>query len=158
LAATVLSNVYEFAEILRTSREPWVLPHETAKLDGIPDEVSQNSNYVPERRLLEHQEFFARFRSLKHEYGAVFGKDAAKPFEELWRIRIDINHGVDDMLRNKEMGQSRDPDDIKEWREMYRIAFRDPDETKDEIAKRIATEVAAVEAICRPAIEARTNM
>jgi hypothetical protein len=58
------------------------------------------------------------------------------------------------MLRNEELGKSRQPDDIKEWQRWHRIAFRAPDASKDEIAKRIATEVAAVEAICRPAIEA----
>jgi hypothetical protein len=106
---------------------------------------------------LEHQEFFGRFRSLKHEFAAVFGKEAAKPFDELWRIRIDVNHAVDSMLRNKSMGKSHDPDDIKQWREWYRIAFRDPVEAKDEVVKQITAQVAAVEGTCRPAIEARKN-
>src|SRR5262249_55482261 len=113
LATTVLTNVYEMTEILRSAREPWVMPHEMARLEGVPDEIAQQSNFVPERRLSEHQEFFGRFRSLKHAFAAVFGKDASKLFDELWRIRIDINHAVDSMLRNKEMGQSRATEDIK---------------------------------------------
>ncbi|HEY7247636.1 MAG TPA: hypothetical protein VH678_27510 [Xanthobacteraceae bacterium] len=155
LAASVLAGVYEAETILRAAREPWVLPHEVAKQEGVPDEIAENSSYVPERRLLEHQEFFARFRSLKHEFAAVFGKNAAKPFDELWRIRIDINHAVDNMLRNKELGKSRDPEDINLWREWYRVAFRDPIEANDELLKRVNAQVTAVEEICRPAIEAR---
>jgi len=157
LASNVLAAVYEFAEVLRSAREPWVLPHETAKREGIADEVASDANFVPERRLMEHQEFFGRFRSLKHEFAAVFGKEAAQPFDDLWRIRIDINHAVDSMLTNKEMGKSRAPDDIKEWRDWYYTAFRNPDEDKDAVAKRINAQVVAMEAACRPAIEARSS-
>lgn len=152
LATEVLQVVYEFAEILRTAREPWVLPHETGKQEGIPDSIAQNSNYVPERRLLENQEFFGRFRSLKQRYAAVFGRDVAKPFDELWRCRIDINHAVHSMLTNSDLGKSRDADDIAEWRRWYRTAFRDPVEAKDEMLKRINAQVDAVEATCRAAI------
>src|SRR5712692_5148078 len=62
LATTVLTNVYEAAEILRAAREPWVLPHETAAREGVRDDVAQQAHFVPERRILEHQEFFGRFR------------------------------------------------------------------------------------------------
>jgi hypothetical protein len=157
LAEKVLSSFYEMAEIIKGAREPFVGLHETAKRNGLPDHVTQDSNFVPERRLLEHQELFGRFRSLRHEFAAVFGSDKAKPFDELWRIRVEINHAVDNMLRNREMGQSRRPEDIKQWQEWYRTAFRHPDESKDEIAKRISSMVAGVEETCRPAIEARRD-
>jgi hypothetical protein len=145
--------VYEFAEILHAARVPWVMNHETGKQDGIPETVTQNSNYVPERRLLEHHEFFSRFRSLKHEYAAVFGRDAAKPFDELWKLRLDVNHAVYAMLRNAELGNSRDPDDIKLWKEWYRTAFRDPVEANDGMLKAIAAQVETVEKTCRAAVE-----
>jgi hypothetical protein len=155
LATTVLRMVYEFAEILRAARDPWVMNHETRKQDGVPETVTQNSNYVPERRLLEHQEFFSRFRSLKHEYAAVFGRDAAKPFDELWKLRLDVNHAVDAMLTSAELGNSRDPDDIKLWKEWYRTAFRDPVEANDGMLKSIAVQIEAVEKTCRAAVESK---
>jgi hypothetical protein len=157
LATVVLTSVYEMAEILRSAREPWVMLHETAKREGVRDELAQETSYVPERRLSEHQEFFGRFRSLKHGFAAVFGKDAAKFFDELWLVRININHAVESMLTNKEFGQSRDPEDIKQWREWYYTAFRNHDEAKDAVGKRIAAQVAMAETICRPAIEARRS-
>jgi len=58
LAANVLAAVYEFEETIRSAREPWVQPHEMMKREGIPDEIAQNANYVPEARLLAHQAFF----------------------------------------------------------------------------------------------------
>lgn len=157
LAEKVLTATYEMAELLRAAREPWVLPHETVKQEGIPDDVAQNSNFVPERRLLKHQDFFAHFRALKHEFAAVFGREAAKPFDDLWRVRIDVNHATHEMLRNPEMGKSRDQDDIQLWREWYRTAFRDPNEERDEINKRITASVGTVEEVCRAAIEGRTR-
>src|SRR5438105_2401753 len=53
LAASVLANVYEAETVLRAAREPWVLPHERTKQQGVADEITENSNYVPERRLLQ---------------------------------------------------------------------------------------------------------
>jgi hypothetical protein len=50
---------------------------------------------------------------MKHEFAAVFGRESAKIFDGLWRVRLDINHAVDFMLRNKEMQRSGDPEDKK---------------------------------------------
>jgi hypothetical protein len=57
LAASVLADFYEMAEIVRTARSPLVLNHEMAKKDGVPDEIATDSSYAPEARLLEYQEF-----------------------------------------------------------------------------------------------------
>jgi hypothetical protein len=43
---------------------------------------------------------------MKHEFAAVFGRESAKIFDGLWQLRLDINHAVDFMLRNKEMQRS----------------------------------------------------
>jgi len=89
---------------------------------------------------LAHQEFFGRFRSMKHEFTAVFGKEAAKSFEALWRIRIDVNHAVDSMLRHPDMSDSRDQENRKLWESWYRTAFRNPIKEQDEIEKRVFVE------------------
>jgi hypothetical protein len=158
LAAIVLANVYQMAEILRNARELWMLPQEKSKLEGVPDEITANWNFVPERRLLAHQEFFGRFRSIKHEFASVFGADSASFFDALWKIRIDINHAVHSMVQNKELGSSRDPEHMKLWREWYHVAFISPDEAKDEVLKKINAQVAKAESICKPAIEVRAGV
>ena len=103
LAEATLASVYEMEDILRAAREPWVLPHEMAKKVGVPDETATSQDYAPEARLLERQEFFARFRSQKFAFAAVFGLEAAKPLDELWQCRVKINDAVFTLLRNKEM-------------------------------------------------------
>ena len=98
VAVAALATIYQAEDILREARSPWVVPHEMTKRDGVPDHLAEDPNYVPEARLLSHSEFFAKLRSQKHEFAAVFGKDAAKPFDEIWRARLDINHAVDAMV------------------------------------------------------------
>lgn len=155
LAATVLAEFYEMDEIIRSSRSPWVMVHEMAPIEGIPDSIASSSTYAPERRLAEHQAFFGRFRSRKHEFAAVFGRNAAEPFDQMWRIRLDINHAVDGMLRNKEIQNARDPDNRALWLSWYNVAFRNVDESKDPLIPRLQKAVASIEAICRPAIDAK---
>jgi hypothetical protein len=156
IAEATLASVYEMEEILKSARSPWVPVHETAKKQGIPDEIATNTNYVPEARLLAHQDFFGRFRSQRYAFAAVFGRDAAKPLEELWNIRLEINNAVDNLLRNKEMSEG-DAEDRSTWREWREIAFRPLKAESDAVGKRISEHVAALERTCRPAIEARAS-
>jgi hypothetical protein len=154
LAATVLAEFYEMAEILKAARNPFVLVHEMAAKEGVADVVASDSNYAPEARLLEHQDFFGRFRSRKHEFAAVFGRTAAQPFDDIWRIRLEINFAVDGMLRHKEIRNARDAENRTLWLSWYNVAFRDADEKKDVVLPRIDAAVLAIETTCRPAIDA----
>lgn len=157
IAEATLASVYEMEEILKDARAPWIDPHETAKKEGIPDEIATNSNYVPEARLIVHQGSFARFRSQKYAFAAVFGREAAKPLDELWLIRVKINSAVGDLLRNKEMSNSTEKEDRALWKDWRDTAFRPIRET-DAIGKLISEHVSAIEDTCRPAIEARAKL
>ena len=157
IAEATLTSVYEMEEILKEARAPWTLPHETAKKEGIPDEIATDSNYAPEARLIVYQEFFGRFRSQRYAFKAVFGHDAAKPLDEFWRIRVKINLAVMDLLNNKEMSNSTDEDDRALWKEWRYTAFRPLKEETDELGKLISELVSAIENTCRPAIEARAK-
>jgi hypothetical protein len=155
LAATALAMVYQAEEIFRNARSTWIPVHEMIERPGIPEEIAKNPHYVAEARLLEHQDFFSRLRSLRHEFAAVFNQDDAKMFDELWRVRLDINHAVGDMLRNKEMEKSSHANDLQLWNEWKHTAYVHPKPEQDEVLKRIKAQVAAAEKICRPAIAAR---
>ena len=137
LAANVLAECYEMEEIIRSCRNPFVMVHEMFSIEGISDEVALDSSYAPERRLLEYQEFFGRFRSRKHEFAAVFGKAAASAHEEMWRLRLEINWAVDSMLRNKEIRNGRDPQNRELWLSWYNVAFRNSDVSQDPLIPRL---------------------
>lgn len=156
IAETTLAHVYEMAEVLQSARAPFVSVHELGKKDGVPDHVAADAKYAPEARLLEHKEFFGQFRAQRFAFAAVFGRDAMKPLEELWRIRLEINSAVFDLMNNKDLAQGR-TEDRKIWREWYDTAFRSPKIENDALAKRISAQVLAIEETCRPAIEARAK-
>lgn len=156
IAETTLEHVYEMEEILREARNSWVMPHEMTTREGVPNEVATNGNYAPEARLLKHEGFFARFRAKKFAFAAIFGRDAAKPLEELWRVRLDINWAVSGMLQNKEL-QFGNAEESALWSKWYYTAFRSADPENDALGERILVQVAAIETTCRPAIEARAK-
>jgi hypothetical protein len=106
--------------------------------------------------LLKHSEFFAKLRSQKREFAAVFRKEAAKPFDEIWRARLDINHAVDAMVRTDTELKIRE-EDKKLWKEHYYTAFSSPREAEDHLTAKITKQVEALEACCRPATEANNN-
>jgi hypothetical protein len=155
LATKALTAAYELQEVFRQARAPWVLPHETRKRDGVPDAVASEPHYVPEARLLEHEEFFGRFRALRHQYAAVFGPEAAKAFDALLRVRLDINGAVHSLVTHKELEESKQRDDRAEWRSWYDTAFRSDTNKDDLLTKRIDEAVVQVERVCRPAIDAQ---
>ena len=158
LAAAVLADFYEMEEIIRTSRGAFVLAHEIAEIveDGV--DQAKAVSYAPEQRLLKHQEFFAKFRSRKFEVAAYFGKAAAALFEDMWRIRLEINWAVGDMMRDWEVQRSDRPEDLELWLSWRRVVFADPREGKNPIAPRLSKIVVDVEAFCRPAIEAQNRL
>jgi hypothetical protein len=157
LAAAVLADFYEMEEIIRVSRGAFVLAHEIDEIvkDGVDETIA--TSYAPEQRLLKHQEFFAKLRARKFEFAAYFGKTAAGVFDDLWRIRLEINWAVGDMLRHKEVRGSSRPEDRTLWQSWHCIAFADPREGKDPVAPRLSKIIADVEALCRPAIEAEVR-
>jgi hypothetical protein len=156
VAEATLADVYEMEEILRQARSPWIPPHETARREGVSDELSTNSNYVPEARLLAHEDFFGRFRARKFAFAAVFGREMANPIDELWNIRLEINNAVVELIRNKEMA-SGDEEDRTIWKQWRATAFRPLKSEDDTLGKRISQQIADVEKVCRPAIEARAR-
>ena len=155
VAASVLADFCEMDEIIRTSRGAFVLAQEIHEITEGGVEEAVAGSYAPEQRLLKHQEFFARFRARKYEFATYFGKAGAALFDDMWKIRLEINWAVMDMLNHKEVRNSRRPDDVELWQSWHRVAFADPREGKDPIAPRLAKIISGIEEICRPAIEAQ---
>jgi len=156
VAETTLTNVYEMEGILRSARERVVFSDEMTRREGVPDEIATDPNYAPEARLLAHQEFFGRFRSQKYAFAAVFGREAAKPLDELWQIRLKINSAVFELVNNKAMSKSRVQAERDTWGKWYYTAFGAPGED-DETSRLISRYVSAIEDTCRPAIAARAK-
>jgi len=146
-----LADFYRVEEIYRAARGPFVFNAELGPKEGVPDEVAADECFAPVRRLMEYEEFFGRFRVRRHEFAAVFGKDAAAPFDVVRQVNTDIHWATDCLLRHKEVRTSRQLSQVEQYREWRDIIFLD--ETNDKIAHRLSNAVSAIEATCRPAIQ-----
>lgn len=155
VAETTLANVYEMEEILKSARSPLVLAHEMSKKINIPDHIATKYQYTPEARLLEHQEFFGKFRSQKYLFAALFGKDASEAIDGLWQCRVEINAAVNAMLKLEKDTRGNAVENYQS--EFYNIAFSSADKEKDKLGERISNHVKVIESICRPAIDARAK-
>jgi hypothetical protein len=92
LAETVLADFYRFEEVVRAARGPFVFNVEMGPKEGVPDEIASDSHFAP-KRLMDHEEFLSRLRVRKYEFAAVFGKDAAAPFDEIQKVQNDLPLG-----------------------------------------------------------------
>jgi hypothetical protein len=152
LAEQTLANFYRVYDIVRSIRHPTATRSELVVQDGDDPRFPKNSYFNPMSRIRQEEEFLASFKAKKYEYTAVFGKDAAIPFDEVINI---INETILDYDSHLRYGGD-DYHSLKETRgEQKRIVFR----TRiDVIISRLDKAVADIEKTCRPEIEARASL
>jgi hypothetical protein len=96
-------------------------------------------------------------RVRKHAFAALFGKQAASPFDEARELveLIDATHAT--MSTFLPLRLREDPNKRAQFQKWEDVIFFRPDETTDAVAQRIRKEVDAIEQTCRPEIEARAR-
>ena len=95
LAEEVLALFYEARDAISYIRNPFSYIGEGNTREAAPNESQEekkiNDNaYVVFERYNKRQELFNRIYSIRYRYMARFGKESAKPFNELNRIVNDI--------------------------------------------------------------------
>jgi len=95
LAEEVLSLFYEVRDVIRYIRNPFGYGGEGSTRNASPNESPEekqiNDNaYVVFERYNKRQDLFNKLYSMRYRYMAQFGKDSAKPFEDLQKIINDI--------------------------------------------------------------------
>ncbi len=79
---------------------------------------------------------------------ALFGEQAAAPFDKIRKVQLDIRFAADDLI--EEADHDQDETTKKDKRTIW---FRS--NTDDEITKVIDEAVGQIETICRPILEAK---
>jgi len=95
LTEEVLALFYEARDVISYIRSPFSGGGEgsTRKVDPneSPEEKRIYDNaYVAFERFNKHQDLFNKIYSMRYRYAARFGKDAAKPFEDLNKVVAEI--------------------------------------------------------------------
>jgi len=153
VAERVLASFYRAHDIYQSARNPFVHAFELTTREGEPEKHAGNPDYVPLRRLQEHEKFLASFRAAEYEFAALFGAHAHAPFEIFRDVHNKIVIAFEDIVREqKAPGNSKNSPLLVSARSVLRAP---PDANTDEIGKRLSQAVENVECICRPEIEAR---
>jgi hypothetical protein len=164
LAEEVLADIYQARDIIQAARsfanfnnegstrhkEEWETEDDTGTL---------NAYFAAIERLNNQSEFFAELYARRYRFIALFGRDAAKPYDDLFQIRNDIIIAARMLLRTHQRfkvqrpRRPRDEESLLKSREKWEktIWWGLPEE--DPIPSRLDCIVEAIEKTCRPAIQ-----
>ncbi|HEV2602030.1 MAG TPA: hypothetical protein VGU24_00055 [Microvirga sp.] len=107
VAEEVLAAFYQVKDIIHAARSPLVLVGEMQPEEGVPDEIATNAHYAPLRRLQRDRTFLSEFWVQRYRFAAVFGLEAAKPFDEINRVLNEINAAVESLVWDKGANEIR---------------------------------------------------
>ena len=95
LAEEVLADFYQARDIITAARSPGSFGHEgsarqRAVWENEDDARKLNAYFATTERLENKAEFFAQLRARRYRFMAHFCRTAAKPYDELFKIRAEI--------------------------------------------------------------------
>jgi hypothetical protein len=154
-AEVVLADFYQAQRIIEEARSPGIMRGEGSSRPKYADETEDeartlNGYFAAAERLNNRSEFFAQLHARRYRFVAYFGRDAAKPYDDLHKIYAEILVAVRMLLdthRQRDMGFM--PDGIQQWKSI--IGWGLPE--KDTIPARLTGIIEAVEQTCRPVIQ-----
>jgi len=157
LAEEVLALFYEARDAIRSIRNPFGEAGEgstrKSAASETPEEKQINDNaYVAFERYNKRQDLFNKIHSMRYRYMAQFGKDSAKPFDDLGGM-------VNDILRSasilphywKQQGHRKwenDEEFKKHLDELHKheAVFWETSPDKDRITPRLEAVISEIEA------------
>lgn len=156
LAELVLTSFYQMREIIEDARNPLVLATEMLPIPGIPDKVILNGIYAVTQRLKPFSDHISDHRTKRHQFAAVFGIEAAKPWDEIEAVLSELHAATGSLI---DLGGERPPPDdpnLNFYIAQRQILSRGLSRKKhmDPITSRLDAAVTAIESICRPIIQA----
>ncbi len=154
-AEQLLTDFYEAKEIVEGARFPGRWSNEGATRpreawESEADSALLDSYFSTTERLTNKGEFFSRLFARRYRCMALFGREAAAPFDELQKIRNEVLVAVRMLItthRNQTEGSL--PRDRGMWEAKIGWGLTDT----DPIAVRLDAAINVIEAIFRPAIE-----
>lgn len=154
LAEDVLADFYQARDIIDAARSPGSLGGEGHTRPKEPWETERDSSrldayFRTTERLSSNEEFFSRLMARRHRFAVLFGPEAATPFLDLQRIRVDIVVAVRMLITtHRDLDQGPLQNTHQQWEAV--IGWRPGPE--DTIPARVEGVIRAIEEICQPTI------
>jgi hypothetical protein len=154
-AEEVLGDFYQARDIIQSARSPGGFGDEgnTRVKEGWETEGDTrllNSYFRTLERLDKKTEFFAQLLARRYRFIAIFGPEAAKPYDDFWRLRGEIIVAIQMLLqthRQRDLGSL--PQDRKTWETTMGWVHT----AQDPIEVRLNQIIEEIEKTCRPAIQ-----
>ena len=157
LAEEVLALFYEATDAIADIRSPFGYEGEGTTRKSTPNETPEEKSindraYVTIERYAKRHDLFSRLHSLRYRYMAQFGKDSAKPFDDLAAIIRDIlatSRVIPHYWRQQGLRQWNDPEEFQRHLQQLRkfeqiIWYMGPE--RDIIVPRLEQVIAQIEA------------
>lgn len=159
LAEDVLADFYQMRDVFVWVRSPGGFGEEAA---GRPREDNEDRNlanqldayFVPLARLHKDGAFLSAFYAKRYRFRAVFGENAHEPFLEVREVQTKITVAARMLIRSAKQSRGKGPIVEQAQKEIY---IWDSGDKDDPLTQSIDAAVAKIEALCRPAIEARAK-
>jgi hypothetical protein len=158
LAEETLAIFYQARDLLAWVRTPGSLGGESETRlteDNEDDDTrrKRNAYFWPIERLNKEAEFWGRLEASRYRFRAIFGNEAAKPFERLRSIRIGIQQSARSLIRISGQWQpGSEPPGHQEQVDRWEAEIGWGSEHEDKVAKEIDAAISAIERTCRPAV------
>lgn len=157
LVESVLAMFYEAQEAISAIRSPVSFGNEGSSRPRGENETEEerkikDSSYVPFERYKQHEALFARLRSTKYSFMAMFGAERASSFNDLTMVV----HQVLDAARQLggrfwiEQGRPMSDAQLKvhqDLMETYQARFWEGNKNEDELTLKVQVAVSQIEAI-----------
>jgi len=167
LAEEVLALFYQARDNIDAIRSSFGFGQEGATRKSDPNERPEHKEaldqaYVLIERYNRHSEVFARIHALRYRFMALFGSEAARPFDELNRIVNELILSahrkarlatVPDWSLRSEAAVEKHTNQLLEVERIYYSGGED-----DPIAPRVAKLVESMEGTCRAIIESHGTL
>ncbi len=155
LAEEVLADFYEARDIIMAASSPGGFGDEGSTRQKEPWETEDdtrllNSYFRTAERLLNKSEFFAQLSARRNRFLALFGQGAAKPYDEIFRIRGEILIAVRMLIMTH---QQRELDSLRHDRQTWETTMGWVHTEQDPIETRLNQLTVGIEEICRPVIQ-----
>ena len=153
LAEEVLSEFYEARDVIASARQPFSFGGEgktRKKSVSETEEMAQELDvyYVTIERMETHSKLFSRLFARRSRFQALFGREAAKPFDDLSQIRHEIASAVRLLMQAHRSGPNP-PAALEKWQTVIGWGSSE----NDPFTARLEQIIEAVEQICQPAIQ-----
>ena len=167
LAENVLELFYRAERAIEAIRSPWSHSGEgqarKAEADETPEQKeARDRAYAVFKRIQDHGGIFDQLYTLRFRFMARFGRDRAKPFDEMKRIIDTISVSARrlaelwaDQLRRGDQPRQSTEEQIKKHQA---VIWDGCGGEEDQIAPCVKSIIEEIEGVCRPIIEGKTTM